>query len=457
MLRPSRAKEEFNVKPLTSPAMSEFVAMCGRVYSGRPDWANEEDHIKTVNFAKAICSEVARLTMMGTKIQLDGSARADWIQLQIDRIYSQLRHWVEYGCGYGTVILKPNGAGIDFLTPGQFMITDADNGEIRGVIFFDQQEDPTSEKWFTRYEYHRFEGESYVISNRCFIGDSPGDQKKAIDISLTPWAGLAEEVTAEGVDKPLCGVFRTPMANNIDVGSPMGMPIFSEALEELADLDVAYSRNSKEIRDSKRTILMDSDRLLPNSAKISAAQAHNAIRQSSPLPDYIKLVEGDSSASSDIYHEINPTLETEKRLTGINALLSQIGFKCGFSNGYFVFNEKSGMITATQVEADDRRTLQLIKDVRDQLQSCVDGLVYALDKFADAYGLAPRGAYGAVYDFGDITYNREEDKARWYSYVTAGRVPFWYYLVKFEGYSEEDAKALESAAQSPEPLYGDLE
>lgn len=456
MLVPSRAKEEFNVKPYVSPGMSEFVARCGRIYGGRPDWVDADDGIKTVNFAKSVCSEVARLAMMGTKIELSGSARADWLQQQIDAIYTQLRHWLEYGCGYGTVILKPNGSGIDFLTPGRFMITDADNGVIRGIVFIDRQQDLSGEKWFTRYEYHRFEGDTYFISNRCYIGDSENDKGKAIDIGLTPWAGLAEETAAEGVDKMLFGVFRTPLANNIDVGSPMGMPIFSEAIEELADLDVAYSRNSKEIGDSKRTVLLDADRLLPGNAKISAAHAQNAIRAGSPLPDYIKIVDG-TTDGGDIYHEINPTLETEKRLTGINALLSQIGFKCGFSNGYFVFNEKTGMITATQVEADDRRTLQLIKDVRDQLQSCINGLLYALDKFADAYGLAPRGVYEPVYDFGDITYNREEDKARWYSYVTAGRVPFWYYLVKFEGYTEEDAKALEAAAKPKETLFGDEE
>lgn len=452
MLVPSRAKEEFNVTPITSANMSDFIARCGRIYGGNPDWVDGHDHIKTVNFAKSVCSEVARLAMMGTKIQLDGSARAAWLQEQIDRVYSQLRHWLEYGCGYGTVILKPNGDGLDFLTPGRFIITDSDNGEIRGAVFFDQREDAITKKWFTRYEYHRFEDEKYVITNRCFIGDSPSDAKKVIDISLSPWAGLAEEVVAEGVDKMLFGVFRTPTANNIDVGSPLGLPIFAEAIEELCDLDIAYSRNAKEIFDSKRTILMDSDRLIPNTVGISAAHVGNALHVAAPLPDYVKLVEGDGA--NDIYHEINPTLETDKRLTGINALLSQIGYKCGFSNGYFVFNEKSGMVTATQVEADDRRTIQLIKDVRDQLEACINGVLYALDKFADAYGLAPRGVYETVYDFGDITYNREEDKARWYSYVTAGRVPFWYYLVKFEGYTEEDAKKIEAAAKPKDTLFG---
>ena len=61
----------------------------------------------------------------------------------------------------------------------------------------------------------------------------------------------------------------------------------------------------------------------------------------------------------------------------------------------------------------------------------------------------------SYYDFGDITYNEDEDRSRWYSYVVSGKIPFWYYLTKFEGFSEEEAKALEEEAQPKEPdLFG---
>ena len=49
-----------------------------------------------------------------------------------------------------------------------------------------------------------------------------------------------------------------------------------------------------------------------------------------------------------------------------------------------------------------------------------------------------------------MTYNREEDRARWYGYVADGRLPFWYYLVKFEGYSEQEAQALAGAGKEQE-------
>ena len=152
----------------------------------------------------------------------------------------------------------------------------------------------------------------------------------------------------------------------------------------------------------------------------------------------------------EFYQEINPQLNTETRITGINFYLSQIGYKCGFSNGYFVFDEKTGMVTATQVESDDRRTIQLIKDIRDKLESCLDGALYAMSKYADLYNLSPVGPYEVVYDFGDITYNREEDRARWWNYVIQGKVPAWQYFVKFEGMTEEDAKAMVEEAQPKE-------
>ena len=433
----SKAKEEFSLEQIGSEQMRDWIGECINIYQGNPIWLDEEDHIDTVNFAKAVCSEVARLATLGIGIHLDGSARANWLQEQVDRIYFQLRNWVEYGCAYGTIILKPNGGTVDLYTPDMFEIVHATADRIDGVIFHHWKQ--VGEKWYTRLEYHRFEDEKYLITNKCYLGERPDDTKHQVAIESTPWDYLAEEVAVANMTRPLFGVFRTPQANNIDLNSPYGLPIYSEAVQELRDLDIAYSRNAKEILDSKRIVLLDVDRLLPGGG------LNNLDRLS--LPDYIRLADGDTSVESDIYHEINPNLNTETRLTGLNALLSQIGYKAGFSNGYFVFNETGGIQTATQVEADQQRTMQLVKDVRDKLENCMDGLIYAMDVFASLYGLAPKGKYETAYDFGDITYNREEDRVRWWGYVQAGKVPAWKFFVKFEGMTEEDAKAMVAEAE----------
>lgn len=455
MLLKSRAKDEFNIEPIGSAQMEAWVNECINIYQGNPYWLDPDDHIDTVNFAKTICAEIARLAMLGTSVKVDGSARAEWLDEQINKIYFKLQEWVEYGCAYGTTILKPNGDSVDLYTRNEFEATSSTNGQIDGVVFHNSEKQ--GDKWYTRLEYHRFEGDAYVITNKCYVGSSANDTKKPVDIALTPWADLMEEATIRNLDKPLFAVFRTPGANNIDIDSPFGLPVFSEAVQELQDLDIAYSRNSKEVRDSKRTVLLDSDSMVQSGGTTPRTAYEMAgARDQLGLPDYVRNVRGDGREM--FYQEINPTLNTETRLSGLNALLGQIGFKVGFSNGHFVFNEKTGMITATQVESDDRRTIQFIKSVRDQLEACLSGLLYSLNAFADLFGYAPGGSYEAVFDFGDITYNREEDRARWWGYVVVGKAPAWRYFVKFEGMTEKEAKAMAAEVQPKAPtLFGEEE
>jgi len=450
LLFKQHAKDTFDVNDITSDAMHSSIQRWVNIYSGNPPWLS--DDIRTINFARAVCTETARLATLAIGIAIEGSARAKWIQEQIDSIYFKIRAWVEYGSAYGTIILKPNGETVDIFTPDMFFVTDERNGDIWGVVFLDKEVE--GDKYYTRMEYHRFvefeDAENYAITNRCYVGDSEKDLGKPVSIDDTPWKGLLEEATIAGLERPLFGVLRMPQANSIDIDSPLGVPIFSDAIEEMRDLDIAYSRNATEIFDSKRTVLLDSDRLMPGGDRISnTTEGFRRERAKLELPDYIKNVYG--TGIDDFYQEINPTLQTDARLVGINSLLSQIGYKCGYSNGYFVFNEAGGIVTATQIEADQQRTIQLIKDVRDKLESCLDGMIYALDAFADLYDLSPVGAYETTYDFGDITYSRNEERTRFYSYVVQGRYPFWKYLEKFEGIPEREAKELERMAQVSEP------
>lgn len=445
MLFVGTAKEQFDIKPV-SATMDRLVREWTAIYQGRPYWLDPDDDIDTINAAQLFCSETARLATLAIGIKIEGSARADYLQQQIENVYFKLREWVEYGCAYGTIILKPNGSSIDLVTPGNFIVTEQNNGSITGVVFINQLRNNNGKTYWTRLEYHRFLDDGrYAITNRVFKGESKDDIEQIVPIELSPWSHLQEEMVIANIDKPLYAVFRTPHANNIEIDSPLGMAIFSEATKELRDLDVAYSRKSVEIDESRRTVMIDSDRLMTSGQALNNGSSLQDRVARFKLPKYVRAVM--SSGDQPFYQEINPQLNTQTRQEGINALLSQIGYKIGYSGGYFSFDEKTGMITATQVEADDRRTIQFIKDVRDKLECTLDALLYALNVFADLYSLAPLGKYEAVYDFGDITYNVEEDRARWWKYVQAGKVPAWKYFVKFEGMTEEEAKQLEAEAQ----------
>lgn len=68
------------------------------------------------------------------------------------------------------------------------------------------------------------------------------------------------------------------------------------------------------------------------------------------------------------------------------------------------------------------------------IQAAVDDLIQALNDYADIYDLAPYGTYTVAYNFGDITYSYEEDRQNTKSLCQLGVLPWWMYLVRFEGF-----------------------
>lgn len=438
----STIKSVFQIDRIYQNAeVDQMVAACANAYKGMPLWAATDG---TVNFTKTVCEETARLIMLGTSVKFNDSARGEYLQKVIDSQYYNLRMWAEWAMAYGTVIIKPNGEEFDCVLPEAFFVTDVKNGEIWGAVFVTSQK--SGDEWYTRFEWHRFEKDVYKVSNRTFVGNSENSAEKQVPIETTVWSDLSPDVEFEGLDAPLFAVLRTPQANNIDEKCPYALPLAASAIVEMQDLDIAYNRFAVEIADSSRTVLMDSDRLIAQGMtaeqRKSAISAYGQVRDAMGLPKYVKAVEG--MGDGNFYSEINPTLNTQTRLQGINHILSQIGYKIGFANGYFVFNEASGIQTATGVEANQQRTMQFIKDCRDRMEEALGKLIKGINVFADTYDLAPEGTYEVTYQFGDITYNEDEDRARWLTYVNMGKMPFWRYLVKFEGYTEEDAKAIEA-------------
>lgn len=449
-------KDEFGVVGITSNEMEKKITEWMNVYQGKTDWVDDKNGIKTIKFAKAVCSETARLTNLALGISFDGS-RKDYMTKWCDiAIMPNLRRWVEYACASGTIVMKPNGVGIDFVTPDRFEIVNKDgNGLISGIIFEDRYQE--NDRYYTKQEYHRFYdakvnyGDNdyknvkyYKISNRAYVSKNLGELGSPVNLSQTKWSTLQPDVCITtkneiGLNGMMFGVLRMPAANDIDVNSPLGMSIFSDAMEELEDLDIAYSRYTEEVKDSRAIELVDRRLVREPGTKVDENKELN-------LPRHFIPVNGEGD--QEFYQAVERPLKVDERIKGINAQLSYIGYKCGYSNGYFAFDQKTGMVTATQVESDDRRTIQLIKDIRDALQVCLNQVFYAQSVFADLYNLAPVGNYTVNYAFGDITYNFEEDKLHHYNLAVRGIYPWEEYYVKYLKYSREEAKALIEQAKS---------
>ena len=274
---------------------------------------------------------------------------------------------------------------------------------------------------------------------RFFSSVMRGEVKDQFTLDrVDEWKDIEPEVYVHGLEYPLFVYWRNPYANAIDKESPLTVPAFSECIEELRWLDIALNMMGDETEDSRHITYV------PQTA-IEYASNHSI-----GLPRFIQGIE--MGTNEDSIKEHSPTLLVTERVAGINFLLSIIGYKCGFSNGYFSFDQNQGIQTATQVESDDRRTLHTIQAFRNILDGknhdgVLHRIIYILYAVGTANGTIPATNYQTACDFEDLVYNLEDDRARWWNYVVQGKVPAWMYFVKFEGMTESEAKAMIEEAQ----------
>lgn len=448
------ASEVFNIELPGAGRIDGLVQEWYNITGGNPPWLDPDDDIVSINFAQFISDVTAGLVTLDLGVSLPDTPRGRYLQKIADYVLVKMDGRVSDALGNAGIVFKPNGTNVDFCYPGSFVITDWDsNNNPRGMLFISRKY--KNKKVYTKFEYQRFEdvedGVVFAISNRAYVSDSANGKGDPCSLKLVAeWAQLEPDVYVMGVEETMFSYYGNPKPNFIDRDSPMKIPIWANCLTELRDLDIAWSRKSTEAEDSKHITIV------PEQA-IKYAEA-NGIK----LPRFMKGLQMSGGLDNAQIHEHVSTLLTEQRIKDINSILAMISSKLGYDQGFFVLDEKTGMMTATQVEADDQSTIRTVKNLRDSLQDAVIKLLYGANVFADIYTNLPVEDWTSSYEkfkeelsnafnWGDITYSYEEDKASWWKYRVQGDVPAWMYYVKFESMSEDEAKAMVEEAQPKTP------
>ncbi len=482
------AQDKFGVETIESDMMKAALDDWVNIYQGKPPWIYPNDNdIQSFNFAKKLCNETARLTTLMLKITVDGSDRGKAVNKLMSSYVARMKNEeCEKACAFGYIVLKPNGNTIDYVMPWDFEATHETDGKIDGGIFHDHYHEPEDKWYYTRLEYQRFEDwrvpqqnnvRIYRITNKTYKSAGTNGIGRECPINETVWAHLEEDKAYTDVQHPLFSIFKMPIANNIDLQSSLGVSVFSNALKELKGLDIAWTRFDDEVFDSQHITFLG-DMLIEESGRpVGSRFSVGGIldKVGKLLPRRVRILPGSDTGGE--YHEEIPSLQTADRVTGINHRLDMVGVKCGYSPGWFVLDGRTGRITATQVEADNQETIDYIKHIRDAFKVATDGLIYAIGFYLDlknpndrrtvylpeeeykeleAAGEEMKYYYTAHYALQDITYNFDEDRLRHWQYVQAGKYPLYRFYMKFEGMSEDEAKALVAEAKSENELQGGL-
>lgn len=470
------AEKEFNVDIISSDLMEMAQIEWQNIIKGRPYWMSK--NVRTINFAKFLCYYTSKKTCLDLNVTISGSDRADYIDQCIKAmIQKSIRDKVEDACGAGGIILKPNGTynpagAIDYVMPGSFAVTEKNsNGDILGIIFIDRR--IKGDDYYTRLEYQHFilaidedgenAGRTYTIENKAFKSKGSDSLGRSIKLTDVPeWKDIPESISISNVEKPLFGYFKMPYNNTIDYASPEGVAVFSNCLEELRNLDVAWSRKDAEVDDSQHLTFIDENALMKR-------DKNNGSKERVELPRFVKGLRRGVDAQSTIDEHV-PTLLTDQRVADINSILSMISTKAGFSQGQFVLDRKTGIATATEIESDDGETVETITDIRNALKSAIKDLVYALDKYCDVFFDMPSGYVNAldedvadedIFYFKDLLASFEQDRTRAYQLAMNKMYSKRKYLKEYEGFNDQEIDEMfaeiekENADQNNGGLFGE--
>ena len=442
------AEKIYGVDAICSAEMQQAQDLWAKMIKGQPGWISKD--VQTINFAKFICQYTAKKACLDLNININGSPRADFInQIVKAMVDKSIRDKVEDACGMGGIILKPNGNpnpsnAIDYVMPWNYLITEqTSNGDILGVIFFDRIQ--RGNVYYTRLEYQHFiegtledgtSGRFYEVQNKAYMSHNETTLGHEVNLEYVPeWARLEPSVIISNVEKSLFGYLKMPFNNTIDYRSPEGVSVFANAVEELKNLDIAWSRKSSEVADSQHITFIDE-------GVLRKKDGSNLIK----LPRFVRGLRKGVDSNSTIDEHV-ATLLTDQRIADLNSILAMISTKCGFSQGQFILDRKSGRLTATQIESDDSETVETIADIRRCIQSAIKDLVYSLDKYCDLVYTLPDGYVNVldesvadedVFYFKDLLATFEQDRQRAYQLMNQGIYSKRKYLMKYEGFSSKE-------------------
>jgi A118 family predicted phage portal protein len=418
--------------------------------AGWTEEVNEDGVIINPDPLKGFIDDVLRKNAFGEKLQelieqgmaLGGAAIKVWHDVRRDR--------------EGNEIPNSGAIRLGYCMADQFVPIAWDNAQITEGVFISRR---ARKGWYyTRLEWHRWDGETYTITNELYKADmqrgaNAGENQDILGIRC-PTAEMAElfpglePETVIPVEESLFSYFRTPIANNIDDNSPLGVSIYANALETLHAIDICYDSFVTEFRLGRKKIIVPARFL----RAVVDPQTGRQVRYFDPSDEtYVGVADDDGTAG---IHDISVELRVEEHVAALNALLSILCLQIGFSATTFSFDAQSGLKTATEVVSENSKTYKTIKTVQNQLRPMLEHMVRNIIDVAILYGMEwqgqsveslAAGGYEVKITFDDgVTQDRQTNLNEGVMLVNSGLLSKFTFLTdrKYgQGMTEKDALA----------------
>lgn len=432
-----------------SEKMANAITAWLLAFYQKPAWL--ETGYRVTNTPISVTDYMSTLACNEIAINAGASDRGVWINGQMSRfLLPQLKNAVQLAGAGGRVVLKPYPSGGNIYTevvPADRIYSTRINGAAVTEAGFFTDFSTLRGRKVVRVEAFDLQPDGLYLQNRAYwysTGDTLGGELSLTEVP--EWAGLEPDVIIRGVDRPLFGELRMPMANTVDETSRLPVSLYARAMDTMSELDRIYSEFLWEVHTGKRKRIVDRTAIKPDTNGCGVPFKD----QTTDL--YLAMDLTSDLGQGDPFRDYTPTLRVDEYQRAIDIQCRLLERQTGFSPGTFSFDIKTGRMTATQVVSDDKETYNTTKSIQEYgLRQGLLDLINAYDVYATLYGLAPAGIIEPSVSFGDAIFeDTGVEFARRKSLVDSGylrpeRLVGWYF-----GVSEKEAR--EKYIPEPPPM-----
>lgn len=410
------------------------------IYCGQPHWMRDT----TLGLGKTICQTLSSQVLTEANIKADGeSDKAQFIEAQFEKhLLPRLKHNLEKAMATGGMVLRPyiteDGINIDFCRQGQFVpLAFDDDGNITDIAFGEQI--IVGKYTYTRIERQTYDGKDVVITNKAYVSKGNGLGKNIALTDVDAWATIDPNVTLEDTEGTMFGYYRVPLANNVEIESPLGISIFSPALNLMKSADYQFERLDWEYEGGQIAIDISEDAIIGEMDDTKE-----------------RLYRQVDMNSDDTYKAFTPSLRDANFGQGLEKYLMRIEDTIGLSRGSLA-EVGSEARTATEMRILKQRSYNTIVENQDALGKALESLHNAMKYLSEKY-FKVKGNSNLTLDWNDsVLEDYQTELDRHIQLMDAGiesklEVRMW-----AKGEDEETAQANLDKIDSPTDIYDDLD
>lgn len=396
----------------------------------------------SLGMAKKLCEDWANL-LMNEKvvITLEGEKEQAFVDevFRANNFEVKANEAQELKAAVGTVAYIPRVVGqrqgeaaqaihIDFVSVEHIHPLTWRNGIIEECAF-DNRFTVNGEDYLYLQVHQRGANGIYEIHNHIFechegnIGDKPR-------VAPEGYENIPDVVNTASATRTFV-IDRLNIANNYEANSPLGIPVFANAIDVLKGVDIAYDSYVNEFMLGKKRIMVK-----PSATDFLNGQPafdHN---------DVLFYVLPEDVSDGAVIQPIDMSLRTAEHNTGIQDQLNLLSSKCGFGENHYRFNGGS-VATATQIISENSTMFRTIKKHEIILESALVELCRILLHYGNAsMGAGLDEEVEISIDFDDsIIEDEETNFNRDARLVQMGVMNLWEFRAKWMNESPEEAKA----------------